>query len=203
MAINHSVLGRLESLLEWTSNPLARELKSEGLCDYGRTQSVEIASRAALAEMSDAQLAIFLGRLGAAVGDALSPERQAQAILESAEHSPYFAGGYLAYRVLNVDLGINRIYDKGPSPVQVELENAHSRIHDFVTRKVLFRLSTMAQCGVVEERASHTELGLQAADIAAALASREYESEASDAWAARARAVKRMFARVCLNGRWL
>jgi len=202
MAINHSVLGRLELLLEWTSNPLACELKREGLYDYGHTQPVEIASRAALEKMDDAQLATFLGRLGAAVGDALSPERQAQAILESVEHSPYFPGGYFAWRVLNVELGTDRIYDIGPLPVRVELERAHTRIHDFVTREAHFRLGTLVQRGVVDERASHTELGLQAADIAAALACREYESVADDAWAARERAVKRMFARVCLNGQW-
>jgi hypothetical protein len=189
-------------LLEWTSNPLACELKREGLYDYGHTQPVEIASRAALEKMDDAQLATFLGRLGAAVGDALSPERQAQAILESVEHSPYFPGGYFAWRVLNVELGTDRIYDIGPLPVRVELERAHTRIHDFVTREAHFRLGTLVQRGVVDERASHTELGLQAADIAAALACREYESVADDAWAARARAVKRMFARVCLNGQW-
>jgi len=203
MAVSHSVLGRLESLLEWTSNPLACDLKREGLSEYGYTQPVEIASRAALYRMDDAQLATFLGRLGAAVGDALSPERQAQVILESVERSRYFLGRYFACRLFTVELGTDRIFDIGPLPVQVELEHAHARIYDFVTREANFRLGTMVQRGVVDERASHAELGLQAADIAAALACREYESVADDAWAARARAVKRMFARVCLNGQWI
>ena len=191
MAINHSVLGRLESLLEWASNPLACEMKREGLYDYCHTHPVELASRAALEKFDDAQLATFLGRLGAAVGDALSPERQAQAILESVEHSPYFLGGYFACRVLNVELGTDRIYDIGPFPVWVELDRAHKRIHDFMTREAQFRLRTLVKRGIVEERASHTEVGLQAADIAAALACREYESVTDDSWAARGRAVKK------------
>ena len=56
--------------------------------------------------------------------------------------------------------------------------------------------------GVLHERVSHAELGLQAADIAAALASREYELAPGDDEGARVRAVKRLFDRVLLNGRW-
>ena len=202
IAIEDSVLGRLESLLEWARNPFAGELKREGLDSYGNTQQVQVASRYALDHMREEHLAPFLARLGAAVGDALSPFRQAQAILESVQHLRFIGGGYFAYRVLSVELGMDRIYDIGPEPVRLQLENAHKRIYDFVERQPWGRVSPLARRGVLDERSSDTELGLQAADIAAALASREYETATDREVGARAHSVKRIFRCVCLNGRW-
>lgn len=203
MVISESVLGRLEALLEWTSNPFAQEMRREGLEPFASTRAVHLLSRTALERMDDGQLATFLARLGSAVGDALSPERQAAAILELFEHRRYFAGGYFAYRVLSGELEMDRVYDTGPLPVRLQLEAAHQSICDYVDREIHFRLGGLVQRGIIEERVSHTVLGLQAADIAAALAGREYESAANGEAGARARAVKRLFARVLLNGHWV
>ena len=85
MAIRHSALGQLESTLEWASNPIASELRREGLEQFACSRPVELADRANLDAMNDTQLANFLARLGSAVGDALSPERQSQVMLESFE----------------------------------------------------------------------------------------------------------------------
>jgi len=202
-AITRSVVGRIESLLEWLSNPFASELEREGFHGYAGRRPVEIASRTALERMGESELKMFLGRLGVAVGDALSPERQARAIQESVDRSRFFFHGYFACRLLTVDLTVDRVYDTGPLGVHVEVESTHRRVYDFVTREAFARVLSVTKRGLITERASHMDLGLQAADIAAALASREYELTPDDVPAARARAVKRLFAQVCLNGRWI
>jgi hypothetical protein len=75
MAINRSVLGRLESLLAWASNPFAQQLGQEGLDLFTSSRSIELADRANLDAMDERQLATFLARLGSAVGDTLSPDQ--------------------------------------------------------------------------------------------------------------------------------
>lgn len=153
--------------------------------------------------MDERHLASFLGRLGSALGDALSLDRQAQAIVESFEHGRLLATGNFAYRVVRAELEADRIYDVGSTQVRKQLEVAHRRICDYLDRATYSRLRGLVNCGVIDERPSHLELGIQAADIAAAMASKEYESAAENEYGDRARAVKRIFARVSLNGCWL
>lgn len=202
MAAQESVLGRLEWLLAWCTNPFAEEMKREGLEPFASRRNVELADRAQLRDMDDRQLASFLARFGAAVGDVLSPERQAEALMRCAEDQRYFVGGHLACQLLRVDVETDKTYDVGPKPVLTQLELADNRIWHYVESQVAFTLEDQVRRGILDERASHTELGLQAADVAAALASREYEFASDDEEGARARAVKRLFARVLLNGRW-
>ena len=85
----------------------------------------------------------------------------------------------------------------------VQLELANNRIWSYVDREVGLSLERRVRRGTLDKRPSHTELGLQAADIAAALAAREYELAPYDEDGAKAMAVKRVFARVLLNGRWV
>ncbi len=203
MAINASVLGRLEWLLEWSTNPFAEEMKREGLEPFASHRNVELADRAQLDDMDDRQLASFLARLGAAVGDALSPVRQAEELMRIAEDQRYFVGGHFACQLLRVDFETDKTYDIGPAPVLMQLELANNRIWNYVENKLAISLEDHVHRGILDERASHTELGLQAADIAAALAICEYELASDDEEGAKARAVKRLFARVLLNGRWV
>ena len=115
----------------------------------------------------------------------------------------YFVGGYFAYQLLRVDLETDKTYDIGPAPVLMHLELADNRIWQYVEREIRVSLLNHVRRGTLDERPSHIELGLQAADIAAALASREYELASDDEEGARANAVKRLFARVLLNDRWV
>jgi len=202
MAINCSVIGRLESFLEW--DPFGDMLARDGP-DYFQKlhRPVQIVDRSRLECMDDARLAMFLARVGAAVGDALSPQRQAAAIIKSLEHQTYLGSGYIAKRLLRLALRTDRIYDVGPVPVTIQVEEAHKRISRFIDGRVDFHNESPVQRGIVEERTSETELGLQAADIAAAIASREYELCNSKKSLDRALAVKRIFAGVCMNGRWI
>jgi len=203
MALRESVLGRLEWLLEWTANPLANETKKEGLEGLAFRQEVELTNRAPLEEMDNRQFADFLARVGAAIGDALSPERQADVLARCFEEQRFFVGGYFACQLLRVDVETDKTYDIGPAAVLRQLQEADNRIWQFVERQVDSGLEERVRRGVLHERVSHTELGLQAADIAAALASREYEFAPGDDEGARVGAVKRFFDRVLFNGRWV
>lgn len=203
MAVRESVLGRLEWLLGWCTNPFAEELNREGLEPFASRRNVELADRTQLDDMDDRQLASFLARFGAAIGDALSPERQAEVLIRCIEDRRYFVGGYFACQLLRVDVETDKTYDIGPAPVLMQLELADNRIWHYVESEVGVSLEDRVRRGILDERASHVELGLQAADIAAALASCEYELASDDEEGARARAVKRLFARVLLNGRWV
>lgn len=149
------------------------------------------------------QLASFLARFGTAVGDILLPERQAKALMRCAEDQRYFVGGYVACQLLRVDVETDKLYDIGPVPVLTQLELADNRIWTYMQSQVAFTLEDQVRRGALDERASYTELGLQAADIAAAVASRQYECVSDDGEGARAKAVKGLFDRVSLNGRWV
>lgn len=203
MAVSPSVLARLEYLLGWCTNPFAEEFTREGLEPLVTRRAVELADRTELDRMDERQLASFLARLGAAIGDALSPERQAEVLMRSVEERRYFVGGYFACQLLRLDLETDKTYDIGPAPVLTQLELADNRIWQYVEKEVGASLEDQVRRGTLNERPSHVELGLQAADIAAALASREYELTSDDEEGARAKAVKRLFARVLLNDRWV
>lgn len=203
MAVRESILGKLEYLLAWCTNPFAEEMKGWSVGSSGSPINVELTVRRELGDMDDRQLASFFARLGAAVGDILSPERQAEALMRCAEDRRYFVGGYFACQLLRVDVETDKIYDIGPAPVLIQLKSADVRIWNYMKSQVAFSLEDQVRRGALDERASHAELGLQAADIAAALASRQYESASDDEEGARVKAVKRLFDRVSLNGRWV
>ena len=72
-------------------------------------------------------------------------------------------------------------------------------LEDEVTTAVRIRV----QPGVLKESDSRLELGLQAADVGAAVASKLYEEAADSGPTSRALAVKSVFSRVCFNNDWL
>jgi hypothetical protein len=203
MAVRESVVGRLESLIEWSANPFADEMKRQGLDAYASRPSVELVDRDPLVAMDDRQFAGFLARVGAAVGDALSPDRQADVIAQAIEAQQFFAPGYFACQLLHIDVETDKTFDVGPAPVLRRLEEADQRIWQFVDRQSRHGLVRHVRRGILDERASHGEFGLQAADVAAALASREYELASPDEHHAQVQAVKRLFNRVLVNGRWV
>lgn len=203
IAVQESVVGRLESLLSWCTNPFAEEMERHGLGLYADRRDVKLTDLKALARLDDRQFASFLARFGAALGDALSPECQAAAMMDSISEHRYFVGGHFACQVLQIDVETDKIFDIGPAPVLLNLELADERVWSFVEEQVAGRLFQRVRRGSLNESPSHVQLGLQAADIAAALASREYECASDDRPLARAWAVRRFFSKVMLNGRWV
>jgi hypothetical protein len=129
LAISDSVLGHIESLLEFATDPFAgissRERKELG--PYADRRRPELLNRVELQGMGDRQLGMLLGRLGVAIGDALSPKRQAVAILESFADHRYFRGGYFAYKVLSLDIATDRIYDFADAQVMMQVGRAPTR----------------------------------------------------------------------------
>ncbi len=195
IAVGGSALGRLEGLLESCVGP-----PEDVGFDAGARSRIELADRPTLAQMDNRQFAAFLARLGAAIGDSLDPGRQAAVLEKCLEGQFIFNAGHYACQLLAFDVQTDKIYDVGPVPVREQLEEADDRIWNFVQQQVTSGFFESARRGVLDEQASHTQLGLQAADIAAAIASREYESAPDRR---RVEAVKRVFGRVFFNGRWV
>lgn len=83
LAVSESVVGKLEAVISWSLNPLG-EAVEKAFLGYGPPRSdIELIDRAALATMNERHFAMLLARVGTAIGDALSPERQAS-VLEQA-----------------------------------------------------------------------------------------------------------------------
>ena len=201
--LNRSVLGQLDSLLKWAADPFRLDVDEDLAPFVGRPAAPGLTLRPSLQELGERELALVLARLGAAVGDVLSPEQQSEALISAFDLSGSLASPFLAVRELTRGLAADRMFDVGSAPVWDEVKAAHLKIRSYVEQQVTHRLMRVARWGRLEQIPSHLELGLQAADIAAALAAREYELAGDRPSRSRAVEVKRYFAGVCLNGEWL
>lgn len=202
MAVDDSVVGRVENLMHWSANPLADDLGKAGLGDF-RTSRPELVPHEQLAAMDHRPFALLLARLGAAVADALSAERQSQVLQDAMSAQRIFTPGYYASHLLRIDIEADRIFDDGPAPVMHRLEQANHSIYEYVERHQRVALEGRVKAGLFEERSSQGELGLQAADVAASIATRAYELATPDENGFRVHAVKEQFANVFFNGRWV
>jgi len=156
--------------------------------------------RQQLLEMSELDFREFTTRFSVALGDALDPNVQAKAIIEHAREVQYFNSGAIAFRILADVVEAEILFDRGNRRVFRSLQDAHNEVVDTLRRQTDKCASLRA--GGIEEGDSALVLGLQAADLAAALARRHFETQYSDTQSA-AQAVKRHFARVMLNESWL
>ena len=71
MLLNESVLGRLESVLEWAADPWGVSLDTEFPKLFGRPAVADLTSAPTLQTLSQREFAVLLARLGAAIGDML------------------------------------------------------------------------------------------------------------------------------------
>lgn len=202
IATKESVIGRLETLLSWSRNPFAEPAVAAGLTEYFPTQQVELMERDELGRMDQRQFQVLLARLGAAIGDSLSPTRHTEIIRHMVEEQRFFVPGHFACRALEVDVETDKTFDVGPLPVLLQLKRADDRIWNYVNEGVQRSFATKLERGTLDERVSHVELGLQAADIAASLAARTYETALAENKSG-IEAVKATFHRVLFNGRWV
>lgn len=201
--LNRSVLGQLDSLLEWATDPFRLHVDEDLAKLVGRPVAPGLTLRPSLQELGERELALVLARLGAAVGDVLSPQRQSEALISAFDLSQSLASPFLAVRELTRGLATDRMFDVGQASVWAEVQAAHLRIREYVEKQVTHRLTRVVHWGRLQQTPSHLELGIQAADIAAALAAREYERAGDSPRHSRPAAVKRHFAGVSLNGTWL
>jgi hypothetical protein len=153
--------------------------------------------------MSDNQIAILMGRLGAAAADALSPERQEATIREAVGGSRYFTAGKFVAHTLSIEIETDRIYDVGPAPAARQLLAAHDRLAQFVEREISFGYARPPlRRGIISEDHSHAHRGLQVADIAAGLAVRAYETWPNDSEKG-VSAMRSIFTKILVNDRWV
>lgn len=194
--LQRSVLGKLEDLLGWVGQPFGIKLDDDPDVSIG--EGIDLTKHPALEELSDTQLALLLGKIAIAVGDALDPARQASAIEAYIEREALFGRGSFALHTILPEVRRDRIFDEGPRPVARALQDTHTDITTYLRRNMDTRLHRLTTPGRIEEHPSHQLLGLEAADIAATVATREYERHTD-----RAHAVKQLFPRVFLNHTWI
>ena len=114
----------------------------------------------------------------------------------------YISEGRVAYLALEETMAPDRVYDEGSARAFSMLEAAHERIKQALERMRMFQLQRDMRAGALTQEDSRRVLGLQVADIAAAVARDAYESATGDC-SSRARAVRTIFRRVLLNDKWL
>lgn len=138
MLVNESVVGRVENLMEWSANPLSDNLEKAGFADFVQRPSVQLLPPTELSAMRESHLALLLARLGAAIADALSAERQAQFLQDAMDAQRISVPDYYASKLLAKDIETDRIFDDGPAPVMHRLEKANYSIRSCVQTRQTF-----------------------------------------------------------------
>jgi hypothetical protein len=160
MAVNESVVGKLEAVISWSLNPLG-EAVEKAFPGYGPPRpDIELIDRAAIATMNERHFAMLLARVGTAIGDALSPERQASVMEQAMDDQMFFSPGYYAAELVRVDMENDKTFDIGPAPVWRFVGQAESRVWEFSQRRIGAGLSNQVRRGLLDERSSQGELGL-------------------------------------------
>lgn len=190
-AIDLTMLGRIERVA----------------MDAARTflpmQRSGVLDRRVLREMGDAQFRALAARFAAVMGDALRPESIERIVEERLREGRYVPPyKYIAMESVAVQLERDHFFDEGAHEAFTELEKSRRRLEMLLRAGALQEYRQPTRSGTVTEDDSRRLLGLQAADIAAAIARRIFESTGGDT-RGRARAVKRVFDHVLLNDRWL
>lgn len=197
-----SVIGHLEGFFRWASDPYGLEAEL-GKYGMGGRPAPDLTSDTKVYALDERALTAYLARLASAVGDILSPQRQADAIMALVSGWQGLASPFLAVQQLTWGVDHDRIFDEGSKPVWDELEEANERVVTFLDDRAAQGLRLAVRPGILEERSSQLELGLQAADVAARIAAHAYETAETDVPLERARALQAIFAAVSYNGSWL
>lgn len=162
----------------------------------------ELVDREALRALGANQQRELIARLSITFGEALDPRRQAEVLARIVqEQMRYFTTGHLAFLRLEGTLTVDRTFDRGAQPAFQMLIEAHEQMVGVLDR-AYYRQFERTRAGAVKEEDSRNVLGIQVADIAAAVASREYEL-ADGTVRQKAERVRATIGRVLLNDEWL
>jgi hypothetical protein len=204
-AIADSVIGGVERLLD-DDGGIGGALRKAGLGQLAPTRSDgRIFDRQALMEMNQGEFRTPAARFAVMLGDALSLERQAKAIEDHLRGNQFFGTGseWFAVRVIEPAMGEDYVFDvAGSRRVALALEDAHATIRRFLNTSARHLLRTTLRPGGVGEDDSRNVIGIQVADVAAAVAADMFERAEKPTREA-ARDLKRIFDRVFLNSRWV
>lgn len=188
-AIMNSCVPEIEALLNVANGRMGQPGEAAELLDPAR-----------LNDLTASELAEFIARFSLAIGDALDPCIQAEAIAKNLADMRYAHIGHVAVEYLEAAVGPNRHFDTGSGRAFDLLSEAN----DIVVSTIRAAQGSSAQFrpGKLTQEDSMKVLGIQAADIAAGYAREVFESEYGDTTTA-AKALRRVFSRVMLNDKWL
>jgi hypothetical protein len=201
-AIEQSAIGGVERLLQ-DDGGFGSALRRAGLDHLMGTRSdATVFDRRALLEMNEGEFRTLAARFAVLLGDALSLNAQAEALTEEMKQTRYFMGAHVAHRVIGAALGQDYVFDvAGSRRVTLALDEAHATIERFLRNSARHFLD-ITLTGGLEERDSRSVLGIQVADVAAAVAADLFERSRKPALDS-ARELRDQFDRVFLNGRWI
>lgn len=181
-----------EAILRNITGPL-------GICSSDKDTLVD---REALRELDQQSFNELVARFSTAFADALNPKNQASVITEGLKEQRYISPEYLSYLTLGGAASVRRFFDFGDSKAFSLLEDAHHQVIEQLEEASERYFWKKLKGGSVEQEDSRQLLGIQVADIAAAIAAREYERFPSDRRAG-GEAIKRVFDKVFCNRQWL
>lgn len=143
----------------------------------------------------------LITRFAVIFAEAIDPTKQAELITRQL-HGMHFLGdeGNFAYQQLEDTLTADQTFDEGSRPAFKMLAQAHQKMVDVLDEAMWGQLSRRA--GSVKEEDSRSVIGIQVADIAAAVAAKEYELATGEV-RAKAERVRKIFDRVFLNDKWI
>lgn len=192
-----------QSALYSTAIPTVEALFRDALraCDIPIGEGNELVNRTALQEMGAQEFREMLARFSLAFADALDPVRQATRFMEVAEER-YLPPGYFSLLVLGDTLDTDLTLDMGSVEVFNQVRNARQLVADHLAAAQRARLGRSVTPGRLLQDDSRLVLGIQAADIAAGIAAREYEHYPENRRTG-AGALKRMFDRIFFNDDWI
>jgi hypothetical protein len=188
-----------QSTIPVVENMLRSAMQAVGLRPSGDATLVD---RRVLLEMGDREFKELLVRFAVALGDAMDPRKQADFIAENGDALRFWSEGQFCCFALSEEVGYDLFLDKGTARVFRMVEDAHGKIVSTLDEaRRRFFISTLRGGKVVEED-SRLVLGIQAADVAAAIASREYQKHPEDRLRG-AHGIRAIFSRVLWNTTWL
>jgi len=190
-AIEGTMLGRIEAIV------------MDAARDFLPIRQPRLFDREALAELGDQAFRVLAARFAATLGDALRPEQLERIVEEHLRASRYLpADRYIAIESVELQLERDHTFDEGAQQALTELEAGRQRLATLLNEGPWREFQRPVRAGAVTEDDSRRLLGLQAADVAAAVARRIFEDLNGDTQA-RARAIRAVFDRVLLNDTWL
>jgi hypothetical protein len=195
-----SSLGAIEALI--SSDSFGDALRRAGLPEFAGRQPRERFDRNSLIRMSDNEFSALAARFSVALGDALSPEAQARAILDAGGRG-FLGSGQYALRLLEEPAAHDYVFDTAASAkVTRGLRDAHAEVVRFLRMHQHRAVMRTLRPGTVREEDSRNYLGIQVADVAARTASDEFEGCGLPGREA-ARRVRERFERVLFNDEWV
>jgi hypothetical protein len=181
---------------EW----LVRNATEDPISGLRTLGDFRVLNRDALKEMNEREFQELIGRFTLAVAEALRPDFQSNAVLDALTEVGFIEKGAIEYVAVTNAMSTERIFDYGSELAFKMLQEAHARIKERLDACSFSHFVSTRPSNISQED-SVKVLGLQAADLSAALARMEFEGQGTLPQGG-IRAVKNRFEHVILNDEW-